>query len=602
MKATSPMPRRKEGCAKRKRIAAMREKGMARAEREQREKGNGLHLFVAGWPHGVGGAGQHCWSVVRLLRSIGVRVTMLPFSKRTDPWVKKLQDIGADICMERKLDRIPGLAGGVVTSFCSGGFIRRAVDLKNMGCRLVWNGCMTWLHQSEREHYRKHGLFDRVIVNSKFQESKLRPQLERVYGFKPEHVVHIPSPFFSDEWKYNPLAHNGEPFTIGRLNRTDTSKYDHNLWKHYGQIRNALGGAMQARCMAWNGGVEKVLGRPPNWAKCMAAGAEPAEKFWHGLHALVYKSGGAQENRPRICFEAMACGVPVVTEDAFGWKELVEHGVTGFLCNTDEEYVEHTRHLAEDESFRMGIIEQARTGLSKLVDLDCIGNRWVSMLNELGSAVPVTATPGLIAGIMAIGPNRTNSVVEAKLRRRCIRSLARQCDVLHVRLDPDLSGTEMAVVSKDLAEIAGGKLGKLIVGKEKWNRWNWREELLRSLDSVHPEVVLCPDMDEEFGPGLKKDIKVLLASDRSAIQFDYEMVTADDVEVPKYPGHSHMKVFKWRPGLSYRDYQGFAAVTNYASRREHLQAKTILRHLCYYSLEMREARGMTSETRGGRPQ
>ena len=46
----------------------------------------------------------------------------------------------------------------------------------------------------------------------------------------------------------------------------------------------------------------------------------------------------------------MAAGVAVVTQNDWGWREMIEHGVTGFLGGCDEELAHYTAMLAYDEA------------------------------------------------------------------------------------------------------------------------------------------------------------------------------------------------------------------------------------------------------------
>jgi len=126
-----------------------------------------------------------------------------------------------------------------------------------------------------------------------------------------------------------------------------------------------------------------------------------------------------------------------------------------------------------------------------------------------------------------------------------------------------------------------------------WNRWEWREQMLRELDNVQPDLVLCPDEDEIFGTGLQEDIKAFMESDKRAMMFAYKSpIPTDDGEVlfdgRPYPGLPHMKAFKWRPGLTYRNYTGFARVTDYYDPSCHYHAKTLIHHFCCWTKEMRK--------------
>ena len=41
------------------------------------------------------------------------------------------------------------------------------------------------------------------------------------------------------------------------------------------------------------------------------------------------------EGHPRALVEAMACGMPIIASDVYGIRSMIEHGATGYLCETD---------------------------------------------------------------------------------------------------------------------------------------------------------------------------------------------------------------------------------------------------------------------------
>lgn len=198
-------------------------------------------------------------------------------------------------------------------------------------------------------------------------------------------------------------------------------------------------------------------------------------------------------------------------------------------------------------------------------------------------AVSRVARP-TIAGMMSLGASTSGGTFP--FWRGPLEAMRDLCDVVVVRWD---ARTGDPAVRDLIPAICGNKLHALIIGQARWNGCFWRESMLRAVDQTRPTLVLTPDQDEEFAPEVREDLARLLRSDRQALMFRYKMITSDGAKVEINPTRPHMKAFKWRTGLSYMPYRGYARVHNYASKHDHLLAKSRIRHYCYCTPELREA-------------
>lgn len=287
-------------------------------------------VYVIGAPSHVGGADTELWHTLRLWRSRGLEVHLVPTWQLAPGWARRCRRLGCQVHRVQgpeELHRVPGLAGAIVVSFCNGVFLQHAGRLRELGCRVVWINCMTWLFAAEHEHYRRYGLFDHYVFQTDHQRSQLVPGLHR-YGFQDDRASVIRGAFAVDDFPFCPLPHRPRtPFVVGRISRPDPDKFSAETWSVYARIPHPL----RARVMAWDRCVEQKLGPPPGWAQCLPVNREPPQVFFGALHCMVQLNGGAGENWPRSGLEAMACGVPLVVENRWGWREMVRHGETGYL-------------------------------------------------------------------------------------------------------------------------------------------------------------------------------------------------------------------------------------------------------------------------------
>jgi glycosyltransferase involved in cell wall biosynthesis len=87
----------------------------------------------------------------------------------------------------------------------------------------------------------------------------------------------------------------------------------------------------------------------------------------------------------------MAAGVPIVTQNQWGWREMIRHGETGFLCDTDEELAHWTAVLAHDEDRRLAIATAARQAVEQLADPATIWAGWRKLFASVGLEVERTS-------------------------------------------------------------------------------------------------------------------------------------------------------------------------------------------------------------------
>jgi len=341
-----------------------------------------MHLFVCGYPGDVGGANTELWHTVKLWRRFGADVTLIPTWKADPAWRRRLDSIGCRTCESNPDDllNVRGLGGSVVVSMCNTRFLAVAERFCELGCKIVWLGCMNWLFAEERLHYRRHGVFDRHIFQSRYQYEQLRPQLAK-HGYDDARGRIVRGAFDVAEFPFRPLGHTpGETFVIGRLSRPAPEKFSPRTWVLYGRTSPPLA----ARVMGWDAAVQARVGAPPRWAECLPAGAETAQTFLARLHGLVQTSGGAVENWPRVGLEAMAAGVPLVVENQGGWREMIRHAETGFLCNDDDEMACCIARLVQDSAYRQTVIEQARHAVeTELADPETFWRQWKDLLDGL---------------------------------------------------------------------------------------------------------------------------------------------------------------------------------------------------------------------------
>lgn len=188
----------------------------------------------------------------------------------------------------------------------------------------------------------------------------------------------------------------------------------------------------------------------------------------------------------------------------------------------------------------------------------------------------------MIAGIVAVH--------DFPLDVECLLDLLPRVRAITVWLDQAAAHRRPEI--KQLLSEHGRHLAKtkILDSDRQWRKcsgWIWREPLMRSLDDVRPEIVLQPDSDEKFGPGFEADLQSFRESKRDLMIFDYEMPTADGAWVPTCPRARHVKVIRWRPGLSFLPYRGYGKPNGKLSEAK---AESKILHYCFYTPEIQAAK------------
>jgi UDP:flavonoid glycosyltransferase YjiC (YdhE family)/glycosyltransferase involved in cell wall biosynthesis len=152
-------------------------------------------------------------------------------------------------------------------------------------------------------------------------------------------------------------------FTVGRLSRDVPEKHhpeDPDLYRTLA-ARGVFVTVMGGTCLA------PFAASASEGIRLLPAGAQDAERYLHTLDCFLYRtSTDWYEAAGRVVCEAMACGLPVVCGRAGGYSEWIEHGIDGFLFDSNEEAEAIVLSLRNDASLRQRIGRAARARTEKL--------------------------------------------------------------------------------------------------------------------------------------------------------------------------------------------------------------------------------------------
>ncbi len=328
-------------------------------------------LYVLGYPSDIGGANVELFATVRLWRSHGVDVTLIPTWAANGQWRERLDGIGCQtlVASAETLELPPD---STLVSFANYHLYDVADKLRDHGCRIISVPCVAEPDQHTLKFHEAGGWCDICVFQSRYQLDQFAAVTSRI---QTEFHL-IPGAFDPADFPFNPLPHKpGEPFVCGRISRPDVRKFSPDLWDAYRGVPN-----IQARIMGWSGPVEAHCGKPPEWATVLRKRTEPAREFYGKLPATIHPGGEADETEPRFVLEAMAAGVPVISDNRGGTREMIEDGVTGCLCATLAEMSLRAQYLENNERHRHHVAERARAAVARLSDPDVIWAKWEPLI------------------------------------------------------------------------------------------------------------------------------------------------------------------------------------------------------------------------------
>jgi glycosyltransferase involved in cell wall biosynthesis len=172
------------------------------------------------------------------------------------------------------------------------------------------------------------------------------------------------SPIDLSVYAPDPGRTNGaDRFVVGRCSRDVDFKYaesDPAVFRELAE-RGCTVRLVGATCL------QPELGSVRNVELWPEVAQSAVPEFLAGLDCFVYRTSSRfQEAYGRVIAEAMACGVPVIVESRVGASAHIDHGVNGFIANTDAEVIVAVERLRRDPALRSSMSRAARATIASV--------------------------------------------------------------------------------------------------------------------------------------------------------------------------------------------------------------------------------------------
>jgi glycosyltransferase involved in cell wall biosynthesis len=331
-------------------------------------------IYIIGYPSRLGGADTeldhqiHCWQALR------VEVHLVP----TGPLDANLKAMRMEErgCIVHSPCDWMACRGQHVISYCNGEFLKHLPTIRRYARSTTFVNCMCWLFEKEKEAHGKK-LIDFFLYQT--DHARLRVQDDLIGINAGFHWRRVKPYFHAADYPF--IAERPrDRFRFARISREDKDKFHQaQMWVYETMVAPVL---KEGVILGINDAVREKCGREPNWITGYPAGGCRAPEVYAKADCIIQMTD-TYENLPRVGFEAMASGCLLIVDDRGGWRELVEHKQTGFLCRDQREFVYYASRAAFEQEERRQMVGRAREWLDANWGMEHAKAEWSAFFSEL---------------------------------------------------------------------------------------------------------------------------------------------------------------------------------------------------------------------------
>lgn len=341
-------------------------------------------LFVYGFPSLYGGAGTELHHQITVWLKIGIEVHLIPNSigYEREALYPEMKARGVIIHSCNEWSAIE--AGDPVLGFCSGDFLTNLEEIRKRSRRTVFVNCMTWLFDAEKMRMSRGEIAMFLYQNEEVRQKHM-PELRSLNG-DPVISFMTFKPYFEAERFPFITERESEFFGCGRISRQDADKFSKNTLHIYEYFVSPK--FKRGLFLGFDQRAESKIGKPYDWIRTAANQQELSQQEFYKHCEIVLQPTDTTENWPRIGFEAMASGSVLIVDNRGGWRQMVHHGKTGWLCDHERDFIYYASKMAYEPTLRAEMAEAARIHGLELGGLGASITSWQKVFEEI-SKLPI---------------------------------------------------------------------------------------------------------------------------------------------------------------------------------------------------------------------
>jgi Glycosyl transferases group 1 len=336
-------------------------------------------VFVHGFPGLYGGAGTELHHQIPIWQKLGLDVNLIPSMPgfRQDPLFPEMVQRGITIHEMNHFGAIEKNAP--VIGFCSRPFLSSLDVIRRYSQNTVFVNCMTWLFPEEKRRQAEGKIKTFLYQNEDVRRihAPFLRGLNRNAGSKFLTFV----PFF-DAARFPFIGHrNGDFFGCGRISRQDQDKYSRQTLGIYESFISPV--PKVGLFVGFDVRSQKKVGLPPPWIITARDQRAISQQVFYRHAEVVLQPTDTTENWPRVGLEAMSSGSVLIVDNRGGWRRMIQHGRTGFLCNSAKDFIYYASKMAYEPGARLRIAEQAHARGKQLASEDASKESWKQVFEQI---------------------------------------------------------------------------------------------------------------------------------------------------------------------------------------------------------------------------
>ncbi len=336
-------------------------------------------IFVHGFPSLYGGAGTELHHQMIVWRKMGMDVHLIPTGDGFYPEGLYVELLRLGVVIHAADDWTALEPGDPVMGFCNSEFLDAIPEIRKHTKRTVFVNCMTWLFDKEKE-LMKEGLIAMSLYQNEEVRQKNMPLLQGLNADPSVRFMTFKPYFHSDAFPFI-TERTDEYFGCGRISRQDADKFARNTLQIYEYFVSPV--PKRGLFLGFDHRSEEKIGKPYDWIRTARDQTEVSQQEFYKHCKIVLQPTDTTENWPRVGFEAMASGSVLIVDNRGGWRQMVEHGRTGWLCDHERDFIYYASRMAYEPHWRDDMAEAARERGLELGGLEASSASWEEVFDAM---------------------------------------------------------------------------------------------------------------------------------------------------------------------------------------------------------------------------